>query len=68
MSDTGPGVAAADLPLLTRRFYRASRHSDTPGHGLGLSLVAAVAEMHSFKLRFTSGEDGTTARLELPRG
>ena len=65
VSDTGPGVAAEDLPLLTRRFYRSPRHSAAPGHGLGLSLVAAVMALHGFSLSFDSAEGGTTVTVRL---
>ena len=63
--DTGPGLAAEDLPLLTRRFYRSPRHSAVPGHGLGLSLVAAVMALHGFSLSFNSAEGGTTVTVRL---
>lgn len=46
VEDNGPGVVAADLPHLTHRFYRGERSRTTPGNGLGLSLVNAVAELH----------------------
>ena len=65
VSDTGPGVAVDDLPLLTRRFYRSPRHSAVSGHGLGLSLVAAVMDLHGFHLEFDSNEAGTVARVRL---
>jgi signal transduction histidine kinase len=50
VSDSGPGIPAADRPRVTERFVRleASRHS--PGTGLGLSLVAAVAHFHQAEL------------------
>ena len=65
VGDTGPGVAAEDVPLLTRRFYRSPRHSAVAGHGLGLSLVAAVMDLHGFSLAIDSRENGTTARVQL---
>jgi hypothetical protein len=50
VSDSGPGIPAADRPRVTEPFVRleASRHS--PGTGLGLSLVAAVAHFHQAEL------------------
>jgi signal transduction histidine kinase len=50
VEDDGPGVAEADLPHLTDRFYRGESSRTTPGNGLGLSLVRAVAELHGAKL------------------
>ena len=46
VEDDGPDAAAADLPYLARRFYRGEHSRTTPGNGLGLSLVSAVAELH----------------------
>jgi signal transduction histidine kinase len=44
--DTGPGVSSADLPHIFERFYRgeASRKAQTPGAGLGLSIVKEIVE------------------------
>jgi two-component system sensor histidine kinase MprB len=42
--DHGPGVAAADLPHLFDRFYRAAAARTLPGSGLGLAIVRQVAE------------------------
>jgi signal transduction histidine kinase len=66
VEDDGPGVAAADLPRLTDRFYRAERSRTTPGNGLGLSLVSAVAELHGAKLRVDAMEPGLQVSLLFP--
>jgi signal transduction histidine kinase len=68
VEDDGPGVAEADLPRLTNRFYRGERSRTTPGNGLGLSLVAAVAELHGAKLRFEDARPGLRARLIFTAG
>ena len=65
VGDTGPGIADADLPLITRRFYRGARQAEAPGHGLGLSLVAAVVSLHGFHLAIQRGEPGTRAIIRL---
>jgi two-component system, OmpR family, sensor histidine kinase MprB len=44
--DHGPGVAAADLPHVFDRFYRAAGARKLPGSGLGLAIVRQVAEAH----------------------
>ena len=61
--DDGPGVAADDLPQLTKRFFRAERSRSTPGNGLGLSLVAAVAELHDATLVLDDAKPGLLIRL-----
>ena len=46
ISDDGPGVPANECDLIFRRFYRSEKSRCTPGNGLGLSIVAAVARVH----------------------
>lgn len=57
--DEGPGIAAADLPRVTERFYRAADMADVEGTGLGLSLTEAIAKAHGSTLTIRS-EGGTT--------
>lgn len=63
VADTGPGIAEAERAFVTRRFYRSPRHAQASGHGLGLSLVAAVADMHGFGLEFDDAGPGTVVRI-----
>lgn len=65
VSDTGPGIPEGDRALVVKRFYRSAAHHSIPGHGLGLSLVAAVARMHGLKLSFAdNAPKGTRVRIE----
>ena len=66
VEDDGPGVPSADLPQLTRRFYRAERSRTSPGNGLGLSLVSAVADLHGAKLTLAAGNPGFRTCLSFP--
>lgn len=66
VEDDGPGVLRPDLPHLTRRFYRAERSRTTPGNGLGLSLVAAVADLHGAALDLDDAKPGLRVRLSFP--
>lgn len=71
LSDTGPGIAAADLPHLFDRFYQA-RHSVAPatgegGKGLGLAIVKRIAELHGGRVEVSSVPgQGTRVTLTLP--
>jgi signal transduction histidine kinase len=66
VEDDGPGVAAADLPRLADRFYRGEQSRTTSGNGLGLSLVAAVAELHGAKLSLDALQPGLRVSLSFP--
>jgi len=66
VEDNGPGVAAADLPRLTDRFYRGERSRTTPGNGLGLTLVSAVAHLHGARSSVDAMEPGLRVSLLFP--
>jgi signal transduction histidine kinase len=51
VSDNGPGVAPADVEAILQRFYRAGEAHRSSGTGLGLALVAAIAELHGLDCR-----------------
>ncbi|MDF3839695.1 ATP-binding protein [Cupriavidus basilensis] len=52
IKDDGPGIAPGERQAVLRRFYRGEASRHTPGSGLGLSLVHAVAGMHGMSIRF----------------
>jgi len=65
--DHGPGIAAADLPYVFNRFYRAASARGVPGSGLGLSIVRQVADAHGGDVRAESpAGGGTLIRFRLP--
>lgn len=64
LQDNGPGVPAERLPHITDRFYRA--HERQPGHGLGLSSVQAIVQLHNGSLHFTNLTPGFEVQLRLP--
>jgi signal transduction histidine kinase len=66
VEDNGPGVPGDDLPRLVQRFYRSERSRTTPGNGLGLSLVAAVADLHGAALRLEDAAPGLRIGLHFP--
>ena len=50
VADSGPGIPLEEREQVFRRFYRLERSIAQPGNGLGLSLVAAVADLHEIEL------------------
>jgi signal transduction histidine kinase len=65
VADSGPGIPPEDRERVLARFVRLERSRTTPGNGLGLSLVDAVARLHSARL---SMEDGGRAEAGGPGG
>ncbi len=67
VSDDGPGVPAEDRAKILRRFFRGEASRSTPGNGLGLSLVGAVARSHGGEVRIGDSVPGLCVTIELPR-
>jgi signal transduction histidine kinase len=72
VSDNGPGMPAEDRSHAGERFFRADKARATPGSGLGLSLVQAMAHLHGGELVLADAEPGLdppglAAVLRLPR-
>ena len=66
VADAGPGVAAAELPRLSERFYRGS-DPGAEGSGLGLAIVRRVAELHGASLVLANrAPGGFVARIAWP--
>jgi signal transduction histidine kinase len=64
VTDSGPGIPAAEREAVLRRFHRLEKSRHTPGSGLGLSLVAAVSRLHGLDLRIESAHPGCHVVLE----
>jgi signal transduction histidine kinase len=56
--DDGPGVPVEEHGKVLRRFYRTSNSRSTAGHGLGLSLVASIAQLHHARVRLSDAAPG----------
>ena len=65
VSDNGPGIPDPEKSRVTERFYRGDTSRGTPGVGLGLSLVGAVAKLHVGTLELTDNSPGLCAKLIL---
>jgi signal transduction histidine kinase len=61
--DSGPGIPVGEREAVTRRFYRGDNSRSTPGSGLGLSIVSAIARLHGYTLDIGGADAG--ARLIL---
>jgi signal transduction histidine kinase len=68
ITDTGIGIPESDLENIYRPFKRASNTKYIGGHGIGLSLVAKVIELHEGSLSLqTTENEGTTFKLTFKR-
>lgn len=65
VADSGPGIPDAEKPKAVERFYRGDASRCTPGVGLGLSLVDAVARLHGSELKLEDNHPGLRARIVL---
>ena len=66
VADDGPGIPDADKPKATERFFRGDSSRGTPGMGLGLSIVDAVARLHGGVLQLLDNHPGLRAQMVLP--
>ena len=64
--DNGPGVPLEYREKILRPFYRLEKSRTTPGTGLGLSLVAAIADLHRARIELSDGNPGLLVRLHFP--
>jgi signal transduction histidine kinase len=65
VSDQGVGIPSEDRARVTERFFRGERARSTPGSGLGLALVQAVATLHDGSVVLDDADPGTRAMLRL---
>jgi hypothetical protein len=66
ITDDGPGIASGDRDAVLRRFTRLEHSRSTPGHGLGLSLVAAICKAHQFSLLLGEASPGLRVTITGP--
>lgn len=66
VSDQGHGIPPEDRARATERFFRGESARSTPGSGLGLSLVQAVATLHGGALRLEDNQPGLRAVIVMP--
>ena len=71
VDDTGMGIAAADVPRVFDRFYRAdeARSRESGGAGLGLSIAKWIVDRHAGRITIDSDAGrGCRVRVEIPAG
>jgi two-component system OmpR family sensor kinase len=67
IADTGPGIAADEIPHVWEELYRGAGAQVVPGSGLGLPLVRAIVERHGGQVSIRSRpQQGTLVTLRLP--
>lgn len=65
VADNGPGIPEAERVNVLRRFYRLERSRTTPGSGLGLALVATVADLHGATVALVDNQPGLKVTLQF---
>ncbi len=67
IADNGPGIPESARAKVFQRLYRLEESRSMPGSGLGLSLVAAVAELHGARVSLEDEAPGLRVRLVFPK-
>ncbi len=66
VEDRGPGIAVEDRARALKRFGRLDAARSTPGAGLGMALIGAVAKLHGGRFELADNAPGLVARIVLP--
>jgi signal transduction histidine kinase len=66
VADDGPGIPEAERERVFRRFHRLDAARATPGAGLGLALVRAVAALHGMTVTLADAAPGLRVRVTIP--
>lgn len=66
VTDNGPGIPADERENVLRRLYRLEKSRSTPGSGLGLAMVKAIAELHDAMIELDDASPGLVIRIIFP--
>ena len=66
VSDNGAGIPQADADKVFRRFYREEKSRTTQGHGLGLAMVKAIADLHDASISISDNRPGVRVAVVFP--
>ncbi len=64
--DNGPGIPPDDRAKVFRRFWRGDASRGRPGHGLGLSIAAAIAGLHGADIALDDAQPGLCVTVGFP--
>ena len=65
VADNGPGIPPSEHDKVFRRLYRLEKSRTTPGSGLGLSLVAAIADLHEASVSLSQNNPGLAVSVRF---
>ena len=66
IADNGPGIPPEERDKVFQRLYRLEKSRTTPGSGLGLSLVKAIADLHGASIVLTDNAPGLSVAMRFP--
>ena len=66
IADNGAGIPESERDNVFQRFYRLDSSRSTPGSGLGVSFVKAVAILHQASIRLEEASPGLSVVIEFP--
>lgn len=67
IADNGPGIPIEEHAKVFRRMYRSEQSRTTPGNGLGLSMVAAIATLHAAKVALQDNLPGLKVEIDFKK-
>ncbi|MFD2053840.1 ATP-binding protein [Mesorhizobium calcicola] len=66
VADNGPGIPADEREKVFQRLYRLDHSRSSPGSGLGLSLVRAIADLHGATVALVDCRPGLAVVVTFP--
>jgi len=66
ITDNGPGIAPENRQRVFERFQRLEHSQGSPGSGLGMSIVAAIADLHGLVVTLDDNHPGLRVTVQFP--